>query len=269
MGGVGTEGATDLNAVPLNIWVDLNSSNALETRYLWGSQGLTSSSTSDSAMSQVDRLFARISSAGAAWYLDDRLGSVRNIVNNSGTLTDTITYDPFGNVLHETGPTGDRYKFAGMQLDNETGLSYDLDRYYDTTRGRFMTEDPSGLGPDVNPYRYVGNDPVNATDPTGLMQLIGRPSSMGNEQPRHRRSPDRGRNRPNSSAPPTRAPGELKYKSKSLRQGGFGGIVPAAQTGGKLTPTTASEILVGLSNGILPKNPPKVSLSKFAPLILL
>ena len=39
---------------------------------------------------------------------------------------------------------------------------------YDPTTGRWLTEDPSGLGPDSNPYRYVGNDPTNATDPSGL-----------------------------------------------------------------------------------------------------
>jgi uncharacterized protein RhaS with RHS repeats len=42
---------------------------------------------------------------------------------------------------------------------------------YDPTIGRFLSEDPSGFdGGDPNLYRYVGNDPVNHTDPNGLFQ---------------------------------------------------------------------------------------------------
>jgi hypothetical protein len=38
----------------------------------------------------------------------------------------------------------------------------------DTQTGRWTTEDPSGLGPDINPMRYVGNGPTDGTDPSGL-----------------------------------------------------------------------------------------------------
>jgi RHS repeat-associated protein len=49
-----------------------------------------------------------------------------------------------------------------------TGL-YETDtRWYDPAMGRFTSEDPSGLGPDSDPYRYAGNNVSNATDPTGL-----------------------------------------------------------------------------------------------------
>jgi hypothetical protein len=42
---------------------------------------------------------------------------------------------------------------------------------YDPTVGRFITEDPIGFaGRDTNLYRYVGNSPTNATDPTGLAE---------------------------------------------------------------------------------------------------
>lgn len=44
---------------------------------------------------------------------------------------------------------------------------------YDTTTGRWLSEDPiSFLGGDANLYRYVGNGPTNATDPTGLEVLL-------------------------------------------------------------------------------------------------
>ena len=37
-----------------------------------------------------------------------------------------------------------------------------------SANGRFRGPRPTGLGPDVNPYRYCGNSPTNYTDPTGL-----------------------------------------------------------------------------------------------------
>jgi uncharacterized protein RhaS with RHS repeats len=41
-------------------------------------------------------------------------------------------------------------------------------RWYDPQLGRFVSEDPIGLGGGINTYAYVGNSPVNATDPSGL-----------------------------------------------------------------------------------------------------
>jgi len=75
----------------------------------------------------VDQLFARIFSTGtAAWYLTDRLGSVRDITDNTGAVIDHLNYDGFGNVTSETQPwNGDRFKWTGRELDSETGLHMD------------------------------------------------------------------------------------------------------------------------------------------------
>jgi hypothetical protein len=48
------------------------------------------------------------------------------------------------------------------------GSEADGARWYDPTIGRWLSEDPDGLTVDADPYRYCGNDPVNATDPSGL-----------------------------------------------------------------------------------------------------
>jgi hypothetical protein len=52
---------------------------------------------------------------------------------------------------------------------------------YDPTIGRWTAEDPIAFeGGDANLYRYVGNDPVNATDPNGLQEIISvEPPRMG------------------------------------------------------------------------------------------
>src|SRR6266446_4455826 len=78
----GTTTVTRFGYDGIEVWVDLTSSNALQTRYMHGDV--------------VDELFARISSAGTpAWYLTDHLGSVRDIVNNSATVLDHLDYDAF------------------------------------------------------------------------------------------------------------------------------------------------------------------------------
>jgi RHS repeat-associated protein len=140
------------------VWADLNGSNQLQTRYVWGDDG--------------GPPLARVSAgtAAVAWYLPDREGSVRNLTDNSGVVQDTITYDGFGNVASESSSSfSDRYKYAGGEYDKETGLQHDGARYYDPATGRWLQQDPIGfLAGDPNLYRFVGNDPTNVIDPSGL-----------------------------------------------------------------------------------------------------
>ena len=101
-----------------NPYGDFNGSGTLLERYLFG-PGVVNGAV-------VDELLARTSSGGTtAWYLTDKLGSVRDIVNSSGTVQDHVVYDSFGNIVTETNAAnGDRFKFAGMEYDSTTGQDY-------------------------------------------------------------------------------------------------------------------------------------------------
>jgi len=159
-----------------NPYADFNGSGTLEERYVYG-PGVVNGAI-------VDQILARTSSGGTtAWYLTDKLGSVRDIVGSaSGGELDHIVYDSFGNILTETNASnGDRFKFAGMEYDPTTGQYYDRARDYDSTTGRFMSLDPKGFAAgDVDLYRYVHNGPTDGTDPTGLEQAN---QPQGNQEP--------------------------------------------------------------------------------------
>jgi RHS repeat-associated protein len=81
---------------------------------------------------------AKIASADTNWYHCDALGSPRKMTNESGSVVWTGAYYPFGEMI--TG-TGDVHGFTGKELDNEMGLNYFCQRYYDSQIGRFITLD--------------------------------------------------------------------------------------------------------------------------------
>jgi len=141
----------------VNPYADFNGSGTLLSRYVSGPA--------------IDEIFARTSSGGtSAWYLADRLGSVRDIVNTSGTALDHVVYDSYGNIVTETSASnGDRFKYAGMEYDSVTGQYYDRARFYNAAIGRFMSQDPLGFrAGDFNVYRYALNSTPNLMDPTGM-----------------------------------------------------------------------------------------------------
>lgn len=114
---------------------------------------------------------------GTLYYATDHLGSVRAAYHKS-SLADTLgrrTYHPFGSpALSMSGhKIDDRY--TGQYFDEETGLYYFNARYYDPIAGRFLEPDPIVADPyfsqTVNPYSYALNDPINWTDPSGMLSL--------------------------------------------------------------------------------------------------
>jgi RHS repeat-associated protein len=89
-----------------------------------------------------------------------------------------IVYDSFGNLVSQTAPAEvPRFAYTGREFDPEIGLFYYRERYYESTLGQFLSEDPLGFAAgDTNLYRYVGASPLNATDPFGQSAWVASPS---------------------------------------------------------------------------------------------
>jgi len=109
------------------------------------------------------------------YFQTDHHGSVIAMVSQGGNeLEGPYTYDTYGNCFSggsTCGSSGTPYRYVGMRYDPETGLYYDRARMYSSALGRFMQVDPVGYTADLNLYTYVGNDPNDRTDPSGLEGL--------------------------------------------------------------------------------------------------
>jgi len=102
--------------------------------------------------------------------ISDHLGSPRVIIKTvTGEIIQRVDYDEFGRVLSDTNPGFSPFGFAGGLYDRQTGLVRFGARDYDPEAGRWTCKDPIGFGGgDTELYGYVGNDPINFIDPSGL-----------------------------------------------------------------------------------------------------
>jgi RHS repeat-associated protein len=104
----------------------------------------------------------------------DGNGNVSSLVNTStGQVAAEYEYSPFGEVIKAVGPmaSSNPFRFSTKYQDDETGLLYYGYRYYNPSTGRWMSRDPIEEEGGVNLYGMLGNNPVNAIDPLGLIKV--------------------------------------------------------------------------------------------------
>ncbi|MHB1524597.1 MAG: putative Ig domain-containing protein, partial [Candidatus Dormibacteria bacterium] len=133
----------------------------------------------------IDLLF-QDRSGTRSFYVSDNLGSTRALTNSAGTVTDTYTYDAYGNLIGGTQVTTNEFLFTGQQFDGAIGQYFQRARYYDAAGGRFTSRDSyDGQTADPiteNHFVYAGADPLNNSDPTGhdfTLASLGMTMSIG------------------------------------------------------------------------------------------
>ncbi len=108
----------------------------------------------------------------------DPLGRITQYSYDSGGQLTRVTA-PLNNITQygydigaNAGSAYTRYSYTGREFDAATGLLYYRARWYNSQQGRFLSEDPIGFDAGMNLYGYVGNSPLNYTDPSGKFAWV-------------------------------------------------------------------------------------------------
>jgi RHS repeat-associated protein len=108
----------------------------------------------------------------------DLVGTPTELVDANGVLAWHNRSGLWGESADAAG-TSTPLRFPGQYADPESGLHYNVYRYYDPAVGRYLSQDPLGLGPAPNPVAYAAN-PYQDADPLGLVCKNGEGSSAPN-----------------------------------------------------------------------------------------
>lgn len=114
----------------------------------------------------------------------DERGSPRLVVDvASGQIVQRMNYDEFGQVIQDTNPGFQPFGFTGGLYDIHTKFVRLGAREYDSHTGRWLSGDPLRFaGSQLNLYGYVGNDPINRRDPTGLRDVAVKKNPDGSTE---------------------------------------------------------------------------------------
>lgn len=131
---------------------------------------------------RTDDVLAMDKGNASYFYLKDRLGTVNEIIDASGSVVQHYAYSAFGKIVSIKDGNGNDvtdaplivpyFTYTGREWDAEIGYYYYRARTYCPDTGRFIQADPhpGAMGnpiTHINKYSYVGNNPTNHVDPSG------------------------------------------------------------------------------------------------------
>lgn len=117
---------------------------------------------------------AQFTGVDSVYFLGDALGSVRQLVDANGTVTLAKSYEPYGQMLSSVGSASLNYSYTGEW--ESQGLIDLRSRFYSPYLNQFIQPDPIVPNPyqpqQWNRYSYVGGNPVNYVDPSGMLRCF-------------------------------------------------------------------------------------------------
>jgi RHS repeat-associated protein len=117
---------------------------------------------------------AKIEGGNTYYYHNDHLGTPQVMTDSAGVVKWSADYKPFGEAtVNPSSTITNNLRFPGQYFDVETGLNYNYYRDYNPAIGRYIEKDPIGLRGGINLFAYTSNNPINFSDPMGLVDVSG------------------------------------------------------------------------------------------------
>lgn len=109
------------------------------------------------------------------YQLGNHLGSASLELDHDGSVISYEEYHPYGTTAFQAGRSRaevslKRYRYTGMERDEETGLNYHGARYYALWLGRWCSCDPIGINGNIDLYVFVSGNPISKNDPSGMQE---------------------------------------------------------------------------------------------------
>jgi RHS repeat-associated protein len=126
-------------------------------------------------LARTDMALAIYNRPASAYYHADGNGNITALINSQQVLMAKYLYDPYGNILSQSGPLADAnvYRFSSKEFHANSGLIYYLYRFYDPNLQRWLSRDPIGEAGGINLYRFCHNAGLIYVDPFGLADPAG------------------------------------------------------------------------------------------------
>ncbi|MEO6907681.1 MAG: RHS repeat-associated core domain-containing protein, partial [Abditibacteriaceae bacterium] len=152
-----------------------------ETKYIYDGMNLVQEQAANGTVKasyvrdgNIGGVLSMTNADGTFDYHYDGNGNVVALTDSNQNIVAQYSYDAYGNLLSSSGSEADKnpFRFSSKYYDSDTGL-YDYGfRHYDSSLGRWINRDPSGVNGGLNLYGFVSDNPVSGIDPNGLAEWI-------------------------------------------------------------------------------------------------